>query len=88
MNFFVGQRVVCVDDRNRGTKADPRLVRGGIYHIARVTAEGRGVWVEELPEHPSYLGYHADRFRPIIERKTDISVFTAILNPSTQKVDA
>jgi hypothetical protein len=28
------------------------------------------------------------RFRPIVERKTDISIFTRMLNPSKQGVDA
>jgi hypothetical protein len=33
-------------------------------------------------------GFSVSRFRPIVERKTDISIFTAMLNPSKQGVDA
>ena len=32
--------------------------------------------------------FHADLFRPVVERKSDISVFHAMLTPSKQKVDA
>lgn len=28
------------------------------------------------------IGYVSYRFRPVVERKTDISIFTAMLNPS------
>lgn len=33
-----------------------------------------------------WVGYSADRFRPVVERKTDISIFKAMLTPA--KVDA
>jgi hypothetical protein len=29
--------------------------------------------------------YRSTRFRPVVERKTDISLFTAMLNPTKQK---
>lgn len=31
-------------------------------------------------------GFSAEKFRPIVERKTDISIFTAMLNPSLEDV--
>lgn len=31
-------------------------------------------------------GFAARRFRPVVERKTDISIFKAMLNPSKQPV--
>ena len=34
------------------------------------------------------LGFAASRFRPVVERKTDISIFRAMLNPSKQKEQA
>jgi hypothetical protein len=33
-------------------------------------------------------GFFARRFRPLVEKKTDISVFTALLKPSHTKIDA
>lgn len=33
-------------------------------------------------------GFDPDRFRPVVERKTDISIFKAMLNPSKQPVEA
>lgn len=33
-------------------------------------------------------GFGANHFRPVVERKTDISIFTAMLNPSKQGVEA
>lgn len=37
-------------------------------------------------EEPYELGFYAYRFRPIIERETDISIFKKMLKP--EKVDA
>ena len=31
-------------------------------------------------------GYRADWFRPVVERKTDISIFTRMLNPTDKPV--
>lgn len=48
----------------------------------------------ELVEYPSpardefQAGFRAKFFRPVVERKTDISIFTAMLNPSQVTVDA
>lgn len=35
-----------------------------------------------------WAGYVAERFRPVVERKTDISIFKAMLNPAPDLVDA
>ena len=75
--FHVGQKVVCVDDR--GTS----LVRAGHEYIVRETQAAylclhgvRGTVAD---------GMFATRFRPVIERKTNISVFTALLDPANHK---
>lgn len=81
MSFRVGQRVVCVDDKPR--LVAPVLVRRGhIYTVTDVFETWSGLVGVLLAEvDPGLLpGWHADRFRPITERKTDISVFTEILN--------
>jgi hypothetical protein len=89
MAFHVGQKVVCVDDTDQ--PAAPYVVRGRIYTISDMhePRDGLGLYLEEVPcvETDDYWGsFKAERFRPIIERKTDISIFTAMLKP--QGVDA
>jgi hypothetical protein len=89
MTFRVGQKVVCVDESTHD--------RGGwhplsgipqVGEIYTVTALGthRGMPAVRLREirngaHDGY--YRAKRFRPAVERKTDISVFTEILRRTT-----
>lgn len=95
MTFHVGQKVVCVDasvSSYFGTR--PPLVRGGIYTVTAVIPplahwpdDAWGLLVAEAsPLHPLAVGFVANRFRPIVEKKTDISCFTALLNPSPSKV--
>jgi hypothetical protein len=81
MNFRVGQPVICID-------ASPgcyplRLVKGERYTIKSKTPEGGVHLLEEAHGNP--LGFNPCRFRPAVERKTDISVFTAMLTPQKSK---
>lgn len=95
--FEVGQQVVCVDDHfdhpnrhgfHRPTKGDRYIVRefvpdfGGepcirLSEIINPPVVWRG---DVFPEE---LAFKASRFRPI--RKTDISIFTAMLNKAPEK---
>lgn len=75
------------------------LTKNRVYHIRRV-GKYRGakvVWLAEInrgrcSNHPraGEVGFARERFRPLIERKTDISIFTEILHntksPITEKV--
>lgn len=82
MSFRVGQKVVCVDDA-------PSLGRewfgyepkeGAVYTIAGFSHGRYGDYqVLVLVELNHPWGYRASRFRPVAERKTDISIFTAML---------
>lgn len=88
MAFYVGQKVVCVEDRaSRGI-----LTRGQIYTVSKLgfldTGEP-GLDVEE----DRYLirqevGWRRTRFRPVCDRPTDISIFKEMLNPSKTEVSA
>jgi hypothetical protein len=94
--FRVGQKVVCVKE-GRGKKwADHNsivnAVVGQTYTIraAFLSLEGEeAVYVEEIKnkEHRSGMefGFCAYRFRPVVERKTDISIFKAMLTPAGKK---
>jgi hypothetical protein len=95
MNFQAGQKVVCVDagfDNEPGRRwlADPPI-EGQVYTVRRVllvdSYNGReqGVVLDEIKNLPTWgYSYRATRFRPVVERKTDISIFTRMLTPKKQ----
>ena len=62
------------------------LTRGNIYTVRRITAtEYQTLLALEEIDRPCAgpdPGFRADRFRPLIERKTDISIFTKMLTES------
>ncbi|MGE0290387.1 MAG: hypothetical protein AB7I42_25070 [Bradyrhizobium sp.] len=93
--FHVGQKVVCVDDQGHhapwrpvSTRGLDGLKRGRVYTVRAV---GRYhmvacIWLVEIEravdaEHPHLgePGYAPIRFRPLREKKTDISVFKEML---------
>jgi hypothetical protein len=87
--FRVGQKVVCVDD-SEPNDVNPSPVLGVVYTVASVryiTADisidvGWGVTLVELHsiETDEWLAeYRATRFRPAVDRPTDISCFKALL---------
>lgn len=97
MSFHVGQKVVCVSGPLiKVLDGRPLPTVGDVYTIRAIKRGfhrdfGRSVLLNEIvsPTHPEdgqELGFFAIRFRPVIERKTDISIFTAMLKPS--KVEA
>lgn len=85
MTFRVGQKVVCVDDSRPVVGwAKQWLRKGNIYEIRSIEPDG-DIHLIEIARESGTPFYHS-RFRPIVERKTDISIFTAMLKP--QGVDA
>lgn len=98
MSFRVGQKVVCVDD-SPDFMGVSWLVKGAEYTIdavkfcenARIsqsrTGSGLGVKVVEVATGQRDW-FFAHRFRPLIERKTDITVFTEILRKATKRKPA
>lgn len=93
--FRVGQKVVCVKGpllKNSNT-IQPKI--GEIYTIREIYVDplgGEGLRLVEIicPKHSSGMeyGYFRSRFRPVVERKTDISVFTEILKTKRNKINA
>lgn len=96
--FKVGQKVVCVDNNphpGRGWPKGECPSKGVIYTIKDMWIDFKeSVEVFEFVELNRPIssimfgyksGYAASRFRPVVERKTDISIFTAILNPAKTK---
>ena len=75
--FRVGQKVVCVNAL--GTRG---LVVGKEYEVSYVHHD-HCIAVGFDPRPLDYhIAYSSGRFRPIVERKTDISIFTEMLNPT------
>ena len=96
--FRIGQRVVCVDTTCRGMTGRPVsywIKEGSIYTIRWIGhwecpfyPGGICVRLEEIERPSEHWGdcpFYADRFRPLVEKKTDISVFKALLNPVQEK---
>lgn len=92
MTFRVGQKVACIKAASIIPYIRPHdTVNGRIYTVRDVyacPATGKPAlrFEEHInPIHPTYgveCGYFAERFRPVVERKTSISIFTQMLNPS------
>lgn len=90
MTFRVGMKVVCVDASVDYLGQATNLIEGAVYEVrAKGTHLGEDfIVVAGAPSWHPTKGYRSSRFRPVVERKTDISVFTAMLNPSQVTVDA
>jgi hypothetical protein len=103
-NFVAGQKVVCVDTGLKGVIPLTPVVfpeKGKIYTIERIGAGELGVYLilQEIGEQHGafeidgsvwtcFVGFDPECFRPLETRKTDISVFTRMLNPSKEQVPA
>lgn len=98
MTFHVGQKVVCVDASDTG-KYSPWPTHGSLHGLCagRVyTVRDWGLyrdqpclWLEEIARpikssQHGETGFSIYRFRPVVERKTDISVFTEMLVPQRE----
>jgi hypothetical protein len=87
--FRVGQKVVCVIDKDGGRDDvyggghSAGLRSGDIYVVTRAPNEGGFMSVAGI-----YGSWCRTRFRPVVERKTDISIFKAMLTPKREDVRA
>lgn len=89
MTFRVGQKVVCVDASERILPLCG-LRLGEVYTVrgyGPLEFECRGVLLVEIDSRFSDefedMGFFEDRFRPIVERKTELPAsLTALLDPA------
>lgn len=72
--FRVGQKVECIDARNQ----ENFLTKGAVYIITSISDCGGYVRVDGAS-----FGHYHGRFRPIVERKTDIGVFEEIIRKAS-----
>lgn len=86
--FHVGQKVVCVDASEGERSGKVMLTLNAVYTISEICAEvrfgERGVFVAEISRKISRPGFKARRFRPAVEKKTDISIFKEMLVPQRE----
>lgn len=94
-NFRVGQKVVCVDDEFPGGRHPDLFGGGVYTITAIVDSNGsyRGeidrsraaLLLKEVRDKYAWPGrgwtdrFRADRFRPLVAKKTDISIFQEML---------
>ena len=98
-NFRVGQKVVCIYDgwQSFFHPGEGKPEKGIVYTIRDVYVRDRDgsafLRFEEIRNPLIYrngeaeCSYAAHRFRPVVQRKTDISIFKALLTPSKEKVE-
>lgn len=82
MAFFIGQKVTPKDDESwvfRNYKRTQGPKTGDVLVIASMHTDEDGTWLQfnEWPRDD----YDAEEFVPVVERKTNISEFTAMLKP-------
>ena len=92
--FKVGQKVVRFKGREEAARLYgapfPRL--NEVCTISNIYVDCDGDEQLELVEYPSparqgwHAGYLARFFRPVVERKTDISVFTEMLTSKNKEL--
>lgn len=92
MSFRVGQKVTLKVDELWVNTADGKNVPGIIYPrfgevyvIREMMTDDEGTWLTfvEIRNVRMLLGepvFDAEQFRPVVEKKTDISIFTSLLN--------
>ena len=89
--FHVGQRVVCVDASPSKWITPYKVVLGAVYTIRGFDTESDGTYLNEVPDDPiespwtTPRGWNPKRFRPLVERKTAISIFESMLTPNKVK---
>lgn len=103
MTFHVGQKVVCIKAGSPGSEAawtsvGARYVRlNGIYTIRAINVWGDGAKLRFVELDNRHLegvyseiepGFRATHFRPIVDRKTDISFAHEILRKAKVPVRA
>lgn len=78
--FRIGQKVVCVDNSGCAAKV---LTKGEIYLVLGPSELPSNTAMQfncaPLNPWPGNRDWYISRFRPIVERKTDISIFTEML---------
>jgi hypothetical protein len=85
--YRIGQKVICVNASLDYKGISTNLIEKKIYVIEQICTDMFGIGLVVAGAyswHPS-KAYRATRFRPIVEHKTDISIFTEMLRPVKER---
>lgn len=93
IDAYVGQKVAAVATPNEIDLASSVCLppKGSPVTISWIGIGPAGCVLIDLIEYPNegyctaFRGYFASAFRPFKERKTDISIFTAMLGPKQKE---
>lgn len=88
--FRVGMKVVCIADSvdKINDLGLPGFKKGEVLTITRMThREPYGLFLSFCERDPRQAAHHVG-FRPVVERKTSIEVFKAMLNKPRVTVSA
>lgn len=100
MTYRVGQKIVCIKENPHNHWPDcppPRLNRVYTIRAMREGTHGHGLELHlreivnakrRAAEEFGEPYYHHSRFRPAVDKKTDISIFTEILVDKRESIDA
>lgn len=98
MVFRIGQKIVCIVKIPPQSPLGEALPRYGSVYTVRglpTGSSGPGVYLEEIQNPPAHtVDGFVERyfeqwgFRPVVEKKTDISIFTAMLKTQRQPARA
>ena len=85
-DWHVGMKVVCVD----ASGWEHRLQQGAVYTLSAIGSAFGGLYIGlvETPSETGPLHWYARRFRPVQPRKTDISIFEAMLTGAKEREPA
>lgn len=90
--FRAGQRVICIDDDFRVSEQPAATLKR--HNVTDAPRKGRIYVVYSeyldaliLQEFSLTVGWCASHFRPVVSRKTDISIFEEMLKPSKVTAD-
>lgn len=98
MSFRVGQKVICIDGSRwpgRGAGFETYPKEGEVYTISGFGPSDKHcrIYLAEInnPPHNYISGFHPAtwatiRFRPLVQKKTSIAIFQALLNPNNEEV--
>ncbi len=79
-DYYVGQKVVCIDDRG----AEWCLELKAVYTVLGL--EGQCLIIDCTPDDVGCCGWRSARFRPLVETKSEVS-FTIGADPDSEKWD-
>lgn len=92
--YRIGQKVICVDDDfSQYHYFGEQYPQKNCIYTVRNFSDGEHIRLVEIinnqyPYNDGFMevSFRATRFRPIVERKTDISIFTEMLRPMKESV--